>query len=149
MPRCGYTVVPFRDASTRRARLRSGCVDSLGRELYCFPPSPRCGASGCVRETRISCRRKLLKWQRMRISAVGPDNDRRDNSLAAHGLEGRPRPTCSADLEAEHLPTPGLSAAPFESALVFLLEVNTICCGQHSDHTEPCDAQNAETLRTR
>jgi hypothetical protein len=85
----------------------------------------------------------------MRISAVGPDNDRRDNSLAAHGLEGRPRPTCSADLEAEHLPTPGLSAAPFESALVFLLEVNTICCGQHSDHTEPCDAQNAETLRTR
>jgi hypothetical protein len=31
------------------------------------------------------------------------------------------------------LPSPGLSTAPLESALVFLQEVNTICCGRRSD----------------
>jgi hypothetical protein len=43
----------------------------------------------------------------MRLSAIGSGNDRRDDSLAAHGLEGCPRPPAPRDLEAVKRNFPG------------------------------------------
>jgi hypothetical protein len=58
--------------------------------------------------------------------------DRPDDSLAARGLEGALSHLQRADLAPKPRPALAFRHA-LESALVFLQEVNTICCGRRSD----------------